>query len=65
MTRATHASGQEAAIRASMREQLRQDALEAWDHCQATGLHTTAEEADAYLAKLEASQNAEAPEYHV
>ena len=43
------------------REQFRQDALAAWNDYQATGLHATAEEADAWLAKLEAGEDAEAP----
>jgi predicted transcriptional regulator len=51
--------------REEKREQLRQDALAAWNHYQTTGLHATAEEADAWLAKLEAGENAEAPECHV
>jgi predicted transcriptional regulator len=45
-------------------EQLRQDALAAWSHYQTTGLHATAEEADAWLAKLEAGDDAETPECH-
>ena len=51
--------------REEMRERLRQDALAAWSHFQATGLHATGEEADAWLAKLEAGEDAEAPECHV
>jgi predicted transcriptional regulator len=51
--------------REEKREQLRQDALAAWTHYQATGLHATAEEADAWLAKLEAGAAAETPECHV
>ena len=51
--------------REEKREQLRQDALAAWNHYQTTGLHATAEEADAWLAKLEAGEDAEAPECHV
>ncbi|MDR3751948.1 MAG: ribbon-helix-helix protein, CopG family [Terracidiphilus sp.] len=51
--------------REEKREQLRQDALAAWNHYQATGLHATAEEADTWLAKLEAGEDAEAPECHV
>ncbi|MGO9340019.1 MAG: CopG family ribbon-helix-helix protein [Terracidiphilus sp.] len=47
------------------REQLRQNALAAWNHYQTTGLHATAEEADAWLAKLEAGEDAQAPECHV
>ena len=51
--------------REEKREQFRQDALTAWDAYQATGLHATAEEADAWLARLEAGEDAEAPECHV
>jgi len=40
--------------REEKREQLRQDALVAWANYQTTGLHVTAEEADAWLARLEA-----------
>lgn len=50
--------------REEKREQLRQDALAAWNHYQSTGLHLTAEEADAWLAKLEAGKNAPVPECH-
>lgn len=50
--------------REEKREQLRQEALAAWSHYQSTGLHVTAEEADAWLAKLESGENAEAPECH-
>jgi predicted transcriptional regulator len=50
--------------REEQREQLRQDALTAWNHYQTTGLHLTAEEADAWLAKLESGQSAEAAECH-
>jgi predicted transcriptional regulator len=46
-------------------QDARADALAAWNHYQATGLHLTAEEADAWLAKLEAGENAETPECHV
>jgi predicted transcriptional regulator len=49
----------------SFREQFPQDALAAWNNYQATGLHLTEEEADAWLAKLEAGKDAEAPECHV
>jgi predicted transcriptional regulator len=51
--------------REEKRAQLRQDALAAWSHYQMTGLHSTAEDADAWLAKLEAGEDAEAPECHV
>lgn len=51
--------------REEQREQICQDALAAWEHYQATGLHVTAEEADAWLAKLENGEASEAPECHV
>jgi predicted transcriptional regulator len=51
--------------REEKREQFRQDALAAWNGYQATGLHATAEEADVWLAKLEAGEQAEAPECHL
>jgi predicted transcriptional regulator len=51
--------------REEMREKLRQDALAAWSHYQSTGLHVTGEEADAWLAKLEADEEAETPECHL
>jgi predicted transcriptional regulator len=51
--------------REEKRERLRQDALSAWNHFQTTGLHATAEEADAWLARLEAGEDAEAPACHV
>jgi predicted transcriptional regulator len=47
--------------REEKREQFRQDALAAWAHYQATGLHASAEEADAWLAKLEAGKNVASP----
>jgi predicted transcriptional regulator len=47
--------------REEKREQSRQDALNAWAHYQATGLHVTAEDADAWLAKLEAGKVAPPP----
>jgi len=50
--------------REERRERLREDALAAWENYQATGLHVTAEEADAWLAKLEDGEDAEAPVCH-
>ena len=50
--------------REEKREQFRQDALGAWTHYQTTGLHATAEEADAWLATLEAGKNATPPKCH-
>ena len=46
------------------REMLKQAALEVWTDYQATGLHLTFEEADAWLARLEQGQDAEPPECH-
>lgn len=50
--------------REERRETLRQDALSAWAEFQATGLHVTAPEADAWLARLEAGEEAEPPPAH-
>ena len=50
--------------REEKREQLKKDALTAWEHYRTTGLHLTADEADEWLAKLEAGEDAEAPECH-
>ena len=47
--------------REEKREAFRQDGLTAWRKYQATGLHVTAEEADAWLAKLEAGQDIDPP----
>lgn len=51
--------------REEKREALRQDAIKAWNEYQATAQHLTMEEADAWLAKLEAGQDVEPPECHV
>lgn len=50
--------------REEKREQFRRDALTAWNHYQMTGLHATAEEADAWLAKLETGKSAAPPKCH-
>ena len=50
--------------REEKREQLRQDALAAWAVYRTTGLHVTAKEADAWLAKLEAGKRAVIPKCH-
>jgi predicted transcriptional regulator len=47
--------------REEKREQFRQDALAAWTHYQTTGLYVSAEDADAWLAKLEAGKDAAHP----
>ncbi|MGA3194500.1 MAG: ribbon-helix-helix protein, CopG family [Terriglobales bacterium] len=50
--------------REEKRERFRQDALAAWTHYETTGLHATAEEADAWLAKLAAGKKAKPPKCH-
>lgn len=50
--------------REEKREAFRQEGIRAWNEYQTTGLHVTADEADAWLAKLEAGQDAEPPECH-
>jgi len=47
--------------RNKQREKFRQDALTAWADYRATGRHVTAEEADSWLAQLEAGEDAEPP----
>ncbi len=51
--------------REEKREAFRQDGINAWHEYQATGLHVTMEEADAWLSKLESGTGAEPPECHV
>jgi predicted transcriptional regulator len=51
--------------REEKRESFRQEALDAWEGYQANGQHVTFEEADAWLAKLEAGEDAELPKCHV
>ncbi|WP_108779890.1 CopG family ribbon-helix-helix protein, partial [Xanthomonas fragariae] len=50
--------------REEKRETFKQDALRAWEDYQRTGLHLTLEETDAWLAKLEAGEDAELPACH-
>ncbi|MDD5480577.1 CopG family ribbon-helix-helix protein [Rhodoferax sp.] len=51
--------------REEKREAYRQDGIKAWNAYQENGLHVTGEEADAWLGKLEAGQDAEPPECHI
>ena len=51
--------------REEKREQFKEDALAAWTNYQTNGLHVTAEEADSWLAKLEAGEDAAVPECHI
>lgn len=50
--------------REEKREAFKQDALHAWEEYQRSGLHLTFEEADAWLAKLEAGEDVELPACH-
>ena len=50
--------------REEKRAAFRQDATAAWNQYQANGLHVSAEEADAWLAKLEAGEDALPPKAH-
>ena len=50
--------------REEKREAFKQDALRAWETYQENGLHLTLEEADDWLAKLEAGEDAELPKCH-
>lgn len=45
-------------------EALKQDAMQAWDRYQQTGLHLSVDEADSWLARLEAGENADLPPCH-
>ncbi len=51
--------------REEKREAFRQDGIKAWKEYQATGLHLTMEEADAWLSKLESGIDEEPPGCHV
>lgn len=50
--------------REEKRESFRQDALRAWESYQENGLHLTLEEADTWLAQLEAGEDAGLPKCH-
>ncbi len=50
--------------REEKREAFRQEAVAAWATYEATGLHLTDREADAWMARLEAGQDVEPPECH-
>ena len=51
--------------REEQREGFRQDTLKAWEEYRATGLHLTADEADAWLSQLEQGNDTEPPACHV
>ena len=50
--------------REEKREKVRLDVMATWEHYQETGLHLTAQEADAWLEKLAAGEDADVPECH-
>ncbi len=50
--------------REEQRESFRQEALDAWRDYQETGLHVGGDDADAWLAKLEAGSDVEPPKCH-
>jgi predicted transcriptional regulator len=50
--------------REEKQESFKLAALQAWETYQANGLHLTLEEADTWLAKLEAGEDAELPDCH-
>lgn len=51
--------------REEKQESFRQDGIRAWNEYQATGLHVTSEEADAWLAELEEGKSVEPPKCHI
>lgn len=51
--------------REEKREAFHDDAFSAWSELQTTGRHVTAEQADAWLANLEAGEDAPPPECQV
>ena len=50
--------------REEARESFRQEAVDAWAHYQATGLHLTGEEVSAWLKTWGAEADSEPPECH-
>jgi predicted transcriptional regulator len=51
--------------REEKREAFRQETLKAWEAFRSTGLHATADEADAWMSQLEQGHDIEPPECHV
>ena len=51
--------------REEARGAFRAAGLDAWQHYQVTGLHVTHEDADAWLARLQAGEEAAIPRGHV
>lgn len=50
--------------REEKREAFRQDTLKAWEEYRTTGLHVSADEADAWLAQIEQGNEIEPPSCH-
>ncbi|MDI6027867.1 ribbon-helix-helix protein, CopG family [Corticibacterium sp. UT-5YL-CI-8] len=50
--------------REEMRDAFHQQGRDAWNEYQATGLHLTGEEADQWLARLEADEDIDVPQCH-
>jgi predicted transcriptional regulator len=48
--------------REERRQTFRQDAIDAWNEYQPSGLHVSKKEADAWFEKLEAGEDTEPPE---
>jgi predicted transcriptional regulator len=59
-----HEAIAEYVAREERRERFRADAEAAWTEYQTTGLHLTAEEADAWLERLEAGEQVSPPPCH-
>ncbi|MHB1268504.1 MAG: CopG family ribbon-helix-helix protein [Acidithiobacillus ferriphilus] len=51
--------------REERQEAFRQAGIQAWEAYRSTGLHATQAEADAWMARLEAGEDAEPPHCHV
>jgi predicted transcriptional regulator len=51
--------------REEKRQSFLQDAVTAWEDYERTGLHLTQKEADIWMAKLEAGEDAPIPECHI
>lgn len=50
--------------REEKRETFKQDTLKAWEEYRTSGLHVTADEADAWLAQLADENDIDPPECH-
>jgi predicted transcriptional regulator len=53
------------AITSLQREEMHREGLAAYELYQRTGLHITEDEAEAWLIRLEAGEDADVPECHV